>query len=101
MPFPDNTFDILFMGWVLAYSKDQAGAVREVIRVLKPGGIAIVASDFSSEETHNRDRVDSTHMQNSDQMLALFGNHVAYVFARHDPEQPHVHMIKVAVEIRK
>jgi SAM-dependent methyltransferase len=101
MPFADSSFDILFMGWVLAYSKDHPKAVSEVIRVLKPGGIAIVASDFSSEETHTRDRVDSTHMQTSDQMLALFGDHIRYVFAKHDPRQPDIHMIKVAVEIKK
>jgi hypothetical protein len=69
--------------------------------VLKPRGIAIVASDYSSEETHTRDRVDSTHMQNSEQMLALFGAGVGYVHSRHDPELPDVHMIKVAVEIKK
>jgi hypothetical protein len=40
-------------------------------------------------------------MQTSDQMLALFGDHIRYVFAKHDPRQPDIHMIKVAVEIKK
>ncbi len=101
IPFPDNSFDVVFLGWVLAYSKDQTGAIREVVRVLRPGGIAVVASDYSSEETHTRARVDSTHMQNSDQMLALFGEHAGYVYFRHDPQMPDIHMIMIAVEVRK
>lgn len=101
MSFPDNSFDVVCLGWVLAYSKDQSGAIREVIRVLRPGGIAIVASDYSSDQTHSRDRVDSTHMQTSEQMLSLFGNHVKHVYFRHDPDMPHTHMIMVAVEVQK
>lgn len=101
MPFADNSFDVVCLGWVLAYSKDQAGAIREVIRVLRPGGIAIVASDYSSDQTHSRDRVDSTHMQTSEQMLSLFGNNVKHVYFRHDPEMPRTHMIMVAVEVQK
>jgi len=101
IPFPDNKFDIVFLGWVLAYSKDQARAIREVIRVLRPGGIAVVASDYSSDETHSRTKVDSTHMQSSEQMLALFGDHIGYVYFRHEPRLPSIHMIMVAVEIKK
>lgn len=101
IPFPDNSFDVVFLGWVLAYSKDQKGAISEVIRVLRPGGIAVVASDYSSEETHTRAKVDSTHMQTSDQMLALFGEHAGYVYFRHDPRMPDIHMIMVAVEVDK
>ena len=101
IPFPDSSFDVVFLGWVLAYSKDQQGAIREVVRVLRPGGIAVVASDYSSEETHTRARVDSTHMQTTDQMLALFGEHAGYVYFRHDPRMPDIHMIMVAVEITK
>ena len=101
IPFPDNSFDVLFLGWVLAYSKDQGKAISEVIRVLRPGGIAVVASDYSSDETHTRNVVDSTHMQTSEQMLALFGDHVRYVYFRHDPQMPDIHMIMVAVEIKK
>jgi len=56
---------------------------------------------YSSDETHTRTVVDSTHMQTSEQMLGLFGDHVQYVYFRHDPQMPDVHMIMVAVEIRK
>lgn len=101
MPFADSSFDVVCLGWVLAYSKNQPEAVREVLRVLRPGGIAIVSADYSSEQTHSRDRVDSTHIQNSNQILALFGSHIKHVYFRHDPDMPRTHMIMVAVEVQK
>jgi ubiquinone/menaquinone biosynthesis C-methylase UbiE len=42
LPFPDETFDVVYSNGVLHHTPDTAGAVREVYRVLKPGGIAKV-----------------------------------------------------------
>ena len=39
LPFPDASFDVAFMTYVLMHLKDRQSAVREVMRVLKPGGI--------------------------------------------------------------
>jgi SAM-dependent methyltransferase len=39
MPFPDNTFDIVIAQWVLEHVADATKTVREIERVLKPGGI--------------------------------------------------------------
>jgi SAM-dependent methyltransferase len=41
-PFPDSMFDVVIMGWVLAYSNDNALAVKESMRVLRPGGYCSV-----------------------------------------------------------
>lgn len=38
LPFRDNTFDIVFSNEVLEHVDDDARTVREVVRVLKPGG---------------------------------------------------------------
>lgn len=40
--FADNSFDIVYSHGVLHHTPDIAGAVREINRVLKPGGRAIV-----------------------------------------------------------
>lgn len=40
LPFPDGHFDFVYSYGVLHHSPDTAGCVREVHRVLKPGGIA-------------------------------------------------------------
>lgn len=42
LPYPDATFDVIIMGWVLAYSKDNVKAAAEAMRVLKPGGYCAV-----------------------------------------------------------
>lgn len=42
LPFPDATFDIVYSYGVLHHSPDTRAAVKEVHRVLKPGGTAIV-----------------------------------------------------------
>jgi ubiquinone/menaquinone biosynthesis C-methylase UbiE len=40
LPFADNSFDIIFSYGVLHHSPDTAAAVREVLRVLRPSGVA-------------------------------------------------------------
>lgn len=42
LPFPDATFDIVYSWGVLHHSPDTRRAIREVHRVLKPGGTAII-----------------------------------------------------------
>lgn len=42
LPFPDASFDIVYSWGVLHHSPDTPQAVREVHRVLKPGGLAKV-----------------------------------------------------------
>lgn len=38
MPFPDNSFDVVIAQWVLEHVANAKKTVREVERVLKPGG---------------------------------------------------------------
>jgi len=40
LDFADNTFDIVYSHGVLHHTPDTAGAIREVHRVLRPGGVA-------------------------------------------------------------
>ncbi|RFU25117.1 hypothetical protein B7463_g11218, partial [Scytalidium lignicola] len=39
LPFPDNSFDIVFCHQVLQHVKDPVGILKEMRRVAKPGGI--------------------------------------------------------------
>jgi SAM-dependent methyltransferase len=42
LPFPDNSFDIVYSWGVLHHSPDTPRAIAEVHRVLRPGGVARV-----------------------------------------------------------
>ena len=42
LPFASNSFDVVYSNGVLHHTPDTAGAIREVHRVLRPGGVAKV-----------------------------------------------------------
>ena len=42
LDFPDNSFDVVYSHGVLHHTPDTAAAVREIHRVLRPGGRAVV-----------------------------------------------------------
>ncbi len=48
MPFEDNTFDVLMCNHVLEHIDDELKATREIYRVLKPGGWAILQVPLDS-----------------------------------------------------
>lgn len=46
IPFEENTFDVIFCNHVLEHVEDDLLAMREMLRVLKPGGWAILQVPF-------------------------------------------------------
>ncbi len=59
IPFDENTFDVLFCNHVLEHVEDDKKVMGEFIRVLKPGGWAILQSpiDYSYETTYEDDSI--------------------------------------------
>jgi len=45
--YPDNTFDLVIANHILEHIPDYRKALREIYRVLKPGGTAILQTPFS------------------------------------------------------
>ena len=46
MPFKDNSFDAVLCNHVLEHVTDDIRAMKEIVRVLKPGGFAILQVPF-------------------------------------------------------
>ncbi|MFN8254418.1 MAG: class I SAM-dependent methyltransferase [Bacteroidales bacterium] len=61
MPFDDNSFDVLICNHVLEHIDDEEKATKEIYRVLKPGGWAIlqVPMDYNLEITYENPEIVS------------------------------------------
>lgn len=61
IPFPENQFDVVFCNHVLEHVEDDAQCMRELYRVLKPGGFAImqVPIDYNREVTYEDKTITS------------------------------------------
>ena len=51
IPFPDNSFDVVFCNHVLEHVSDDLKACAEINRVLKPNGWGIIQSPVYEQET--------------------------------------------------
>jgi ubiquinone/menaquinone biosynthesis C-methylase UbiE len=57
MPFADNTFDTAVCLGIIEYLDTDGPALREIWRVLKPGGTAVVSTSSATCPLHLMDRV--------------------------------------------
>lgn len=59
MPFDASRFDVIICSHVLEHVCDDAAAMREMCRVLKPGGVALVMVPLTSKPTEEDPSVTS------------------------------------------
>ena len=59
LPFEDNTYDVIFCNHVLEHIPDDTKAMKEMFRVLKPGGMGIfqIPQDLSRASTFTDDTI--------------------------------------------
>lgn len=50
IPFPDNYFDYIICSHVLGHVHDESLAIKELLRVLNPNGIALIMTLLSNKE---------------------------------------------------
>jgi SAM-dependent methyltransferase len=51
IPYPDNSFDLVFASHVLEYVKNDRQAIKEIKRVLRPGGLAFLPVPMLHKKT--------------------------------------------------
>ena len=51
IPYPDNSFDLVFASHVLEYVKNDRRAIQEIKRVLRPGGLAFLPVPMLHDKT--------------------------------------------------
>ena len=108
MPYKSNSFDIVFVGWTLTYSKDLQKVANECIRVAKPGGY--VAIGVESPRVRDRSARHSVALdpdliiiQSTQEILDLFEGHIHAVPFRHDVHrsmQNEIDMVMVIIELK-
>jgi hypothetical protein len=63
MDYPDNFFDVVVGGWIIAYSADPVIAMQEIFRVTKSGGLAILTWDLPKEMDNHSENLDDLVLQ--------------------------------------
>jgi hypothetical protein len=94
MPYPDNSFDVIILGWVLAYSSDNEKAIKEVLRVAKPGAHIAIGCQVSHlddeywrnwSKTFNKPHITSTcTFKTTQDIHDMFGDTIDNVIFKDD-----------------
>jgi ubiquinone/menaquinone biosynthesis C-methylase UbiE len=93
LPFPDNHFDIVLCGWVLAYSENRELAAAEIKRVLRPGGMFSIGVSYSSESNEQqRERRGyligaENRIVSCKQVLGYFGDGISEIYFFVEPDK--------------
>lgn len=86
MPYEDDSFDIVILGWVIGYSHDCQKVADEAVRVTKPGGYVAVGVERDPTkvgELHGY-RLDGSYFETTEEIEKLFDGQVETVLFRHD-----------------
>jgi ubiquinone/menaquinone biosynthesis C-methylase UbiE len=81
VPLPDKSFDVIFCGISFQFFADKAAALREMHRVLKPGGRVYISTPQPNAPFDLFDRAIARHV--SEEASAF----VHAVFSMHDPRE--------------
>jgi SAM-dependent methyltransferase len=75
--FPDNAFDIVYSAWTLKYSYDLPRACRELLRVVRPGGLVVTGFSHTPVITGE---VGAPLAGGLAELLEHFAPHVGWIY---------------------
>jgi len=96
MPYEDNSFDVLILGWVIAYSHSPELAAKEVVRVTKPGGIVAIGVEHEGDKKPEEilPYISGANRKTSqiEQVSGYFDGHIDHMYFSHGiiPERLHL-----------
>jgi ubiquinone/menaquinone biosynthesis C-methylase UbiE len=70
IPFPENSFDVVFCNHVMEHVDDDIKSMQEIYRILKPGGWAIIQSPINKKLKETN---EGTHLKTSKEREKSFG----------------------------
>tara|TARA_B110000027_G_C16106849_1_gene295728 strand:- start:999 stop:1757 length:759 start_codon:yes stop_codon:yes gene_type:complete len=83
MPYEDNSFDVVFAGWVIAYTDKVEDSIKEFIRVAKNGSLICIGI------SHKPDiQLSKVPLKSSKEILSYFGNNLNDVYFSFHPNDP-------------
>ena len=86
MPYNENSFDVILAGWVIAYSHTPGIAAKEMIRVLKPGGIVAIGVEYgidNAKELLGYIPGAGRKTNSVDQITRYFADHLDFMYFSH------------------
>ena len=113
MPYPDNRWDVVVLGWVISYSSQPDVAAREVVRIARNGaaiaiGVSYYPIPMLVEMQENGTSEGScvgdpaSRKQTVAALLDLFKGHVDEIyFAQEAPDKTRPGMCTVIFSIKK
>ncbi|MGD1862384.1 MAG: class I SAM-dependent methyltransferase [Leptolyngbyaceae cyanobacterium] len=91
LPFTDDKFDAVICGWTIAYSDNKVKAAREMMRVVRNGGIIAIGVEYhplSTEEIENMTGYlpgSFERLNTLEDVHELFENNIDYIFFSQEP----------------
>ncbi|MGE0444225.1 MAG: methyltransferase domain-containing protein [Vicinamibacterales bacterium] len=95
--FPDNSFDIVYSAWTLKYSYDLPRACRELLRVVRPGGVVVTGFSHTTAITGE---VGAPLAGGLAELLEQFAPHVDWVYWQERTPVPGADAEEVSVIFR-
>ncbi len=90
MPYPDASFDVIILGWVVSYSKEPERLAREIMRVARAKAVIAIGTEY---DPHTPAQIkasgtllsdDCPVFKHTDEFLRLFEGRIQTVYFRHD-----------------
>lgn len=91
MPFPSNSFDTIFIGWVLSYSNDLEQACSEIIRVAKDGAYIVIGNDYNANQDVGNQFFGGYVFKSAEDIFELFSTVISERIISRNPHAPYDH----------